>query len=446
MKLVRGISEAKEALSRARSLDLLDVPPHVQVTTQRVFGEPLTPPETVRRIIDMVRSDGDEAIRRLATDLESASLDALEVSRVEIQDCYDRVDARVIEALELSAERVESYHRATKRQTWMDFEEGYGAIVTPLASVGAYVPGGSAPLPSTVIMSAVPARVAGVPELLLCTPPDASGSPSPVTMVAASIAGVDRVFRIGGAQAIAAMAYGTETVPRVDMVCGPGNVFVTLAKKMVYGDVGIDGLYGPTETLIIADETANPTLCAADLLAQAEHDPLAKPVLVTTSERLARSVDKELEARLSRLERKAIASRSVSDNGCIAVVDSLDEALELSNWFAPEHMCLMVEHPWALVAGVRNAGALFIGEFSHEVLGDYMAGPSHVMPTGGTARFSSGLGVHSFVKITPVLALSPEASLSLGQSASTIARAEGLTAHAEAADVRQEIFSKTSGA
>jgi histidinol dehydrogenase len=230
------------------------------------------------------------------------------------------------------------------------------------------------------------------------------------------------------------------------MVCGPGNVFVTLAKKMVFGDVGIDGLYGPTETLIIADETANPTLCAADLLAQAEHDPLAKPVLVTTSERLARSVNKEIEARLSRLERKAIASRSVSDHGCIVVVDSLDEALELSNWFAPEHMCLMVEDPWAWVGRVRNAGALFIGEFSHEVLGDYMAGPSHVMPTGGTARFSSGLGVHSFVKITPVLALTPEASLALAQGASTIARAEGLTAHAEAAEVRLEIFSKTSEA
>jgi histidinol dehydrogenase len=210
--------------------------------------------------------------------------------------------------------------------------------------------------------------------------------------------------------------------------------------------VGIDGLYGPTETLIIADETANPTLCAADLLAQAEHDQMAKPVLVTTSERIANSVDKELVARLSRLDRKAIASRSVSDNGCIVLVDSLDEALELSNWFAPEHMCLMVEHPWALVPSVRNAGALFIGEFSHEVLGDYMAGPSHIMPTGGTARFGSGLGVHSFVKITPVIALTPEASSRLAQSAATIARAEGLTAHAEAAEVRQEIFPKTSEA
>ena len=445
MKLVKGIGEGKVALSRSPGLDLINVPPHVQATTERVFGAPLTPTETVQRIIEMVRSDGDRAIRQLAKDLEGVSLDALEVSRAEIRDGYDRVDARVIEALELSAERVESYHRATKRQTWMDFNEGYGAIVTPLASVGAYVPGGSAPLPSTVIMSAVPARVAGVAELLLCTPPDASGSPSPVTLAAASIARVDRVFRIGGAQAIAAMAYGTETVPRVDMVCGPGNIFVTLAKKMVYGDVGVDGLYGPTETLVIADETANPTLCAADLLAQAEHDPLARPVLVTTSERLARSVDKELEIRLSKLDRKAIASRSVGDHGCIVVVDSLDEAIELSNWFAPEHMCLMVEDPWAWVGSVRNAGALFIGEFSHEVLGDYMAGPSHIMPTGGTARFSSGLGVHSFVKITPVLALTPEASISLAQGASTIARAEGLTAHAEAAEIRLEMLSRPSG-
>ncbi len=445
MRLVRGLDEAREALSHARSLDLLSVPPNVAATTRRVFGEPLTPPETVRRIIDMVRSDGDEAIRRLAADLEGVGLDSLEVSRAEIQDGYDRVDARVIEALEQSAERVERYHQAAKQQSWMDYDEGYGAVVTPLARVGAYVPGGSAPLPSTVIMSAVPARVAGVGELLLCTPPEASGLPSPVTLAAARIAGVDRVFRIGGAQAIAAMAYGTETVPAVDMVCGPGNVFVTLAKKMVFGDVGIDGLYGPTETLIIADETANPTLCAVDLLAQAEHDPLAKPVFVTTSERLAKSVGKEVETRLPALDRTAIASRAVADFGCIAVVDSLDEAIELSNWFAPEHMCLMVEDPWALVGRVRNAGALFIGEFSHEVLGDYMAGPSHVMPTGGTARFSSGLGVHSFVKITPVLALTPEASSDLGRGASAIARAEGLTAHAEAAEVRQELFLKTSG-
>jgi histidinol dehydrogenase len=445
LKLVTGIGAGKEALSRARSLDLLNVPPHVQATTERVFGEPLTPTQTVQRIIDMVRSEGDGAIRRLTRDLDGVSLDALEVSRAEIKDSFDQVDARVIQALELSADRVQSYHRATKRQTWMDFNEGYGAIVAPLASVGAYVPGGSAPMPSTVIMSAVPARVAGVSDLLLCTPPQASGLPSPVTLVAASIAGVDRVFRIGGAQAVAAMAYGTETVPRVDMVCGPGNLFVTLAKKMVFGDVGIDGLFGPTETLIIADETANPTLCAVDLLAQAEHDPLAKPVLVTTSDRLARNVVRELDVRLPRLERKAIAGRSVSDHGCIVVVDSLDEALELSNWFAPEHLCLMVEDPWAWVGSIRNAGALFIGEFSHEVLGDYVAGPSHVMPTGGTARFSSGIGVHSFVKYTPVLALTPEVSLSLAEDASTIARAEGFTAHAEAAEVRQEMQSRPDG-
>lgn len=424
-------------------MDLLNVSPEMAAMTLRVFGQPLTPPETVQRIIDMVRSGGDEAIRRLATDFENVCLDELEVSRSEIQDGYDLVDARVIEALEQSAERVERYHQATIKQSWMDFDEGYGAVITPLSRVGSYVPGGSAPLPSTVIMSSVPARVAGVSDLLLCTPPEASGMPNPVTLAAAKIAGVDRVFRIGGAQAIAAMAYGTETIPSVDMVCGPGNVFVTLAKKMVFGDVGVDGLYGPTETLIIADDTANPTLCAVDILAQAEHDPLAKPVFITTSESLAERVGKEVDARLPRLDRTAIASKSIEDYGCIAVVETLDEAIELSNWFAPEHMCLMVEDPWTLVGRIRNAGAIFIGEFSHEVLGDYMAGPSHVMPTGGTARFSSGLGVHSFVKITPLLALTPEASSSLSAGTSAIARAEGLTAHAEASEVRQELFPKS---
>jgi histidinol dehydrogenase len=236
------------------------------------------------------------------------------------------------------------------------------------------------------------------------------------------------------------MAYGTETVPRVDMICGPGNVFVTLAKKLVYGDVGIDGLYGPTETLIVADETANPTLCAVDLLAQAEHDALARPVLITTSEHLALAVDREVQGRVERLDRGDVARAAMEGQGCIAVVANLDEALDLANRFAPEHLSLMVRDPWEHLGRVRNAGAVFLGEFSHEVLGDYVAGPSHVMPTGGTARFGSGLGVHSFLKISPIIALSDGVSAGLAREAAVIARAEGFTAHAEAAEIRQELL------
>ena len=440
MRIVNGLIEAKELLSEGRGLDLVTVPPHVQATIDRVFGEPLTPSEAVTRILGMVRADGDAAIRKLTLDIEGVELAAIEVSAEEIDVGYDSTDPRVIEALEVSAERVGRFHTAAKAQAWMDFNEGYGALVVPCGRVGIYVPGGTAPLPSTVIMSAVPARVAGVPEVILCTPSEKDGKPNPVTLAAAKIAGVDRVFGIGGAQAIAAMAYGTESTPAVDTICGPGNLFVTLAKKMLYGEVGIDGLYGPTETLVIADDTANATLCAADLLAQAEHDALAKPVMVTTSDRLARSVVAELEVRLPRLARASTARQAVENQGCVAVVDDMEQAFDLANWFAPEHMCLMIADAWSWLGRVRNAGAVFIGEFSHEVLGDYVAGPSHVMPTAGTARFNSGLGVHSFVKITPVVAFNEEATAELARNAAAIARAEGLTGHAEAAEIRLELL------
>ena len=260
-----------------------------------------------------------------------------------------------------------------------------------------------------------------------------------MVLAAAGIAGADRIYRIGGAQAIAAMAYGTESVRRQDMICGPGNLFVTLAKKLLFGEVGIDGLYGPTETVIVADESANPTLCAADLLAQAEHDVLAAAVLITTSEGLAAAVRSEVELRLRRLERGVVARAAMENRGCIAIVDSLREALDLVNDYAPEHLSLMVREPSQYVDRVRNAGAIFLGEFSHEVLGDYVAGPSHVMPTAGTARFSSGLGVHTFVKVSPIVALGDDVPLELTRAASAIARAEGFTAHAEAAEIREEL-------
>jgi histidinol dehydrogenase len=441
MKIVTGLEQAIEYLCGKRGLDLEHVPAHIQQAIEKVFGKPMTPAQVVDTIIKDVRARGDTAIREFTYRIDGIELEELEVPLSAISNAYNHVPEAVVEALEVSALRIRQFHETSRPKGWMDFDAGYGEIINAVERVGAYVPGGTAIYPSTVLMSAIPAKVAGVNEVVVCTPVSRDRHlPDPAVLVAADIAGVDRVFSIGGAQAIAAMAYGSESVPRVDMICGPGNIFVTLAKKMVYGDVGIDGLYGPTETLVIADETANPTLCAVDLLAQAEHDALARPVLVTTSERLAEAVESEAQTRMDRLERGSIARASMDGQGCIAIVDDIDEAFELANRFAPEHMCLMMENPWTHIGKVRNAGAVFVGEFSHEVLGDYVAGPSHVMPTAGTARFNSGLGVHSFIKVSPVIALSNDTSSEIAQAASRIARAEGLTAHAEAAEIREELL------
>ncbi len=442
MIIVHGASEAASVLRDRRTRQGEGLPQEVLARSSRALGQPVaTVEEAVRLILDMVREGGDRAVRDLSEKLDGRDPGCLEVSRQEIDGAYERVPDDVIEALRLAAGRAREFHSRGVPRAWFDDEQGYGEVVNPVGRVGAYVPGGSAPLPSTAIMTAVPARVAGVAEVIAATPPGPSGSPDPSVLVAADIAGVDRVFHIGGAQAVAALAYGTETVPAVDMVCGPGNVFVTAAKKMLFGEVGIDGLYGPTETLVVADGLANPTLCAADLLAQAEHDVMATPILITTSATLAADVQRELEVRADRLERGATARQSVESRGCIAVVDDLDEAIALTNDFAPEHVSLMVEDPRSYVSKIRSAGAIFAGELSHEVLGDYVAGPSHVMPTGGTARFGSGLNVRSFVKVSPVVALDDDASLVLGRAAATIGRAEGLTAHAEAAEIREELRS-----
>jgi histidinol dehydrogenase len=397
----------------------------------------------VDEILRRVREGGDEALRELALSLDGVEPESFEVPKSAIAEAYAGVPDELVRALEVAAKRCTRFHQASRPEGWIDFSEGYGEMLVPVGSVGAYVPRG---LASTVLMTAIPARVAGVDEVIVCTPPGADGLPDPAMLVAADLAGVNRVFGIGGAQAIAAMAYGTESVPKVDLVCGPGNVFVTLAKKALFGEVGIEGLYGPTETTVIADDTANPTLCAADLLAQAEHDVMAMPVLITTSRRLAEQVDREVRVRLERLDRAVIAGEAVEARGCIAVVDDLVEAVDLANEFAPEHLSLMVDEPWSYVGRVRNAGAVFVGESSHEVLGDYVGGPSHVMPTGGTARFSSGLGVHSFVKVSPVLALDDRTSSDLAGPAALIARAEGLTAHAEAAELRAELQKGTGPA
>ena len=346
MRIVRGLEEARQVLCEGRGLGLDDVPQSLLDGIAGIFGEALTPLQVVERIVRRVRSEGDAAVREFTEMIDGVAPDCLEVPRSAIDDARSETAAPVLEALEAAAVRIRVFHEACLSRGWMDYASGYGQVVNAVGSAGAYVPGGTALYPSTVLMTAIPAKVAGVEQVVMCTPTKDGELPHPAVLAAADIAGVDRVFCIGGAQAVAAMAYGTESVPRVDIICGPGNIFVTLAKKLVYGDVGIDGLYGPTETVVIGDETSNPTLCAVDMLAQAEHDALARPVLITTSERLAEAVDAEVSTRLERLDRGAIARASTQEQGCIAVVESMDEAIELANEFAPEHLCLMMENGW----------------------------------------------------------------------------------------------------
>ena len=442
LKVIRGLAQAKGELSRVDPLDLGSLPEQVMDKTQEVFGERLSPHESVQRILDDVRQQGDSALRHYTRLLDGFSPTSegpqwsIEVSSAQIARAGEQVPAALKEALELAAKRIEEFHRATLRQSWVDLPSGLGELVIPIERVGIYAPGGTAPYPSTVLMTAIPARVAGVEEVVLSTPSRDGDSPDPAVLMAAELAGVDRVFRVGGVQAIGAMAFGTETVPRVDKICGPGNVFVTLAKKLVFGHVDIDGLYGPTETVVIADESASPIYCAADLLAQAEHDPLASPILITTSLSLVGEVEGEVDRQIASLERGGLAELSLERQGNVILVDSLEEALELSNSIAPEHLCMMVKEPWAWAGKVRHAGGLFLGPYSPEVMGDYVAGPSHVMPTGGTARFSSALSVHHFVKTMPVVGLKPEEYSKLAGAAAVIARAEGLTGHARALEVR----------
>ena len=441
MNIVYGNKAIADVLNDRRQNVTQDIPAELLQHSSKAIGRPVsTVEEFVRIVLNKVQDEGDAAILELAKLLDGSQLTVVEVSKQTILDAYDKIEDEIVQALQLATDRSRNFHeKSFPNEGWFDADQGYGEIANPVGRVGAYVPGGSAPLPSTAIMTIVPARVAGVNEVILVTPPGETGSPDPTILVAADLSGVDRIFQIGGAQAIAAMAFGTNTVPAVDMICGPGNIFVTTAKKLLFGDVGIDGIYGPTETLIVADESANPTLCAADLLAQAEHDVMATPIMITTSRSLAMEVCREIEIRGKRLDRRDIALKSVERRGCVGVVDNLQDAFSLANKFGPEHISLSVEEPWEYLDKIRNVGAIFVGELSHEVLGDYVAGPSHVMPTGGSARFGSGLNVRSFLKISPIIGLDDESSLALGRAASTIGRAEGLTGHAEAAEIREEL-------
>jgi histidinol dehydrogenase len=404
---------------------------------RRVFGEDLTAHQVVDRILADVQRGGDTEVRRYTAAIDSAAPEAFEVPPESWDLALDSLTPELREALFTSAQQIESFHRKQLRTSWIDYtsEGALGQIVRPLERVGVYAPGGTAVYPSSLLMTAVPARVAGVEEIIVCSPPH-GGNVSPLILAAAKVANVDRVFQVGGAQAIAAMAYGTESIPHVDKILGPGNIFVVLAKQRVYGTVAIDALPGPTETLLVADESADPVLAAADMLAQAEHDVMAMAILLTTSESLGRAVEAELSRQLEELERREIAAESLATNGLIAVLPDVESAISLANAYAPEHLCLLLTDPWSVIPLVRHAGGIFVGENSPEALGDYAAGPSHVMPTGGTARFFSPIHLGDFTKVINVAAANRDALRRLAPATIELARAEGLTAHAKAIERR----------
>jgi histidinol dehydrogenase len=422
MKIVRGFDAATVELRR---------PPLASAEAAHK--------DAVEKILADVRQRGDAALKELAKKFDGVSLKNLAVSDEEIAAAYKNMDSGLIDALNTAADRIRAFHQTQLRYSIKEFmEEGVGQIVNPIERVGVYAPGGTASYPSTVLMTVIPARVAGVQHITVVTPPGKGGSVPPATLVAADIAGADGIFKVGGAGAIAALAYGTKSIQKVDKICGPGNIFVTIAKRLVYGEVDIDGLAGPTETIVIADDLASPAHCALDLLAQAEHDVLSSAIMITTSEKLASAVNKEVERQLKKLERADIAGRSLKERGYIVIVDDMEQAIELANMYAPEHLSLLMRDAALYAEGIRNAGGIFIGDSSPEVLGDYVAGPSHVMPTGGSARFNSPLNVNDFLKITSVVALVDDDLDTLGPAASIIARSEGLTAHARAAEIRLE--------
>ncbi len=436
----QSVAVAQRSILRRVPPDEFTVPPRVQDGIRRIFGEALSADEVVRRILADVRQRGDAAVCEWTARIDGVDLAAcglgIEVARAEWEAARRQIAPELVAALELAAERIRAFHARQPISSWIDVRMGgtLGQMVRPLQRVGLYVPGGTAPLPSSLLMAAIPARVAGVEEIVATTPPRRTdGHISPVILAAAAIAGVDRVFAIGGAQAIGALAYGTATVPRVDKICGPGNLFVTLAKRQVFGLVGIDGLPGPTETLIIADDAADAENVAADLLAQAEHDVMASAILLTPSRALAERVQAAVAAQFARLDRQEIMSVSLAERSGIIVVRDVAEALRLANEYAPEHLCLDVRDPWRYLDQVRNAGGVFLGGISCEVLGDYVSGPSHIMPTAGTARFASPQNVADFVKITSVVGLNEEQASRLAPAAARIAEAEELTAHAAAA-------------
>jgi histidinol dehydrogenase len=422
LKIIEGFDKAKKLLDRRAPKDL-----------------EYKQEAAVRQIINDVRQHGDNALFELTEKFDGAKLKMLEVKPAQVKAAYKKVDVKLVNALNLAAERIGAFHQAQKERALPTYTHGKtGWIVRPLERVGVYAPGGTASYPSTVLMTAIPAKVADVKEVILVTPPGKDGKISPAILVAADIAGVNRIFSVGGAQAIAALAFGTESVPRVDKICGPGNIYVFLAKKLVYGVVGIDGLQGPSEVVVIADETANPDYCASDLLAQAEHGGLSSAILITDSKSLADKAVQSIEKQLETLSRQAIIKESLANNGMIVIVKNITEAIELTNLYAPEHVLLLVRPNTAYEEQIVNAGCIVFGQQATVAMSDYVSGPSHTLPTEGTARFSSPLNVMDFLKITNVSNVGDTLINLTGGAASTIARAEGLDAHAQAIELRMK--------
>lgn len=399
--------------------------------------------KVVAEIIEQVKSRKEEAIFEYSRKFDKCELtkETFEVTRAEIEEAYTQIDAHFIEVMKASAANIRAYHEKQKRNSWFDAKEDgtiLGQKITPMHSVGVYVPGGKAAYPSTTLMNVVPAKVAGVPNIIMTTPAGADGKVNAATLVAADIAGVDRIFKVGGAQAIAALAYGTDMIPKVDKIVGPGNIFVALAKRAVYGHVSIDSIAGPSEILVLADETATPRYVAADLLSQAEHDEMASAILITTSAELAQKVSDEIDGFLTQLSRRAIIEKSLENYGYILVASDMNTAIEAVNEIASEHLEILTANPFDTMTRVRNAGAIFLGEYSSEPLGDYYAGPNHVLPTNGTAKFFSPLNVDDYVKKSSIISYSREALEKVHEDIELFAQKEGLTAHANSIHVRFE--------
>ncbi len=399
--------------------------------------------DTVQEIVNRVKTEGDQALFELTRKFDWEGIDAsnVKVTEAEVQEAYDTIDPQLVETIRKSLKNIREYHEKQKQYSWFDTTpEGtmLGQKVTPLASAGVYVPGGKAVYPSSVLMNIVPAKIAGVTHVVMCTPCNKEGKVNPAVLVAAKEAGADEVYKVGGAQAIAAMAFGTESIPKVDKITGPGNIFVALAKKAVSGFVSIDSIAGPSEILVLADETANPRYVAADLLSQAEHDEMASAILVTTSKELAEKVSEEVDAFVKILSRKEIISKSLDNYGYILVAETLEDAIETVDLIASEHLEIVTKNPFEVMMKVKNAGAIFLGEYSSEPLGDYFAGPNHILPTNGTARFFSPVSVDDFIKKSSIIYYSREALQRVHKDIEYFAKAEQLTAHANSIAVRFE--------
>lgn len=442
MQIIKSIESGRDKVFQAlkkAAFDEVVLSPKIREANKKLFGEDLSAAELVGKIVSDVRQKGDEALFYYTKLFDKTDVKDLIVTEEEIAEAERNADAKVVESLKKAAKNIELFHAEQKPKSWITYRDHgsiLGQAIIPLDRVGIYVPGGTAAYPSSVLMNAIPAKVAGVKEIIMTVPPK-DGKINPYVLIAGKLAGATKIYKAGGAQAIAALAFGTQTIPKVDKITGPGNIFVTLAKKEVYGHVDIDMLAGPSEILILADETADPVLTAADMLSQAEHDPLASSILITTSFELAKKVEIEVEKQLKDLPRCEIASASIKNNGIIVIAKDIEEATEFANASAPEHMEILTQNPFEILPKIRHAGAVFLGSYSPEPLGDYFAGPNHVLPTGGTARFYSVLNVETFLKKTSIISYTQNALKDASEDIITLAKAEGLDAHANAVRLRR---------